>query len=137
MGCPPSFHSLLEERIKKAQEAKEAKEAQVLIELGNVAALSPEGRVICHARASSSHPPTHLPTWTFVLGVVPSPSLTPGDARVTRWLKKRGGLFMQGSAAMSISAFGRGWFIAAVSVWMGLEGGQAQAPRIEPLHNGA
>src|SRR6266849_11422 len=44
---------------------------------------------------------------------------------------------MHGSAAMSISAFGRGWFIAAVVVWMAMEGGQAQAQDIAPVNRGA
>jgi len=38
---------------------------------------------------------------------------------------------------MSISAFGRGWFIATVAVWMALEGGQAQAQDIAPVNSGA
>jgi len=51
--------------------------------------------------------------------------------------EKQGGLFMQGSAAMSISAFGRGWFIAAVVVWMAMEGGPAQAQDVAPVNSGA
>src|SRR5260370_40557969 len=80
----------------------------------------------CDSRASSSR----LPTWTFVLGVVPSPSLTPGDALSHAVAEKQGGLFMQGSAAMSISAFGRGWFIAAVGVGVGFGRRPAPAPGI-------
>jgi hypothetical protein len=50
-------------------------------------ALNREGR--CGARP--------ILRMTFVLAVVPSPFLTPGDARVTRWLKKQAGPFMQGA----------------------------------------
>ena len=35
---------------------------------------------------------------------------------------------------MSISAFGRGWFIAAVAVWMAMAGGQAQAQDVAAVN---
>jgi hypothetical protein len=38
---------------------------------------------------------------------------------------------------MSISAFARGWFTAAVVVWMAMEGGQARAQDVAPVNSGA
>src|SRR5260221_10843574 len=51
--------------------------------------------------------------------------------------EKQAGLFHARSAAMSISAFGRGWFIAAVAAWMAIAGGRAQAQDIAPVNSGA
>src|SRR5437879_8924031 len=41
------------------------------------------------------------------------------------------------SAAMSMSAFPRGWFAAAVAVGMAVAGGPAQAQDIQPVNSGA
>jgi DNA-binding beta-propeller fold protein YncE len=38
---------------------------------------------------------------------------------------------------MSMSSFSRGWFAAAVVVWMVLEGGHAQTPDVQPVNTGA
>src|SRR6266851_10160941 len=46
-------------------------------------------------------------------------------------------LFMQRSAAMSMSAFARGWFTAAGVVWLAMEGGPALAQDIAPVNSGA
>jgi len=50
---------------------------------------------------------------------------------------KQGELSIQRSAAMSISAFAKGWFTAAAVVWMAMEGGQAWAQDIAPVNSGA
>jgi DNA-binding beta-propeller fold protein YncE len=51
--------------------------------------------------------------------------------------ENQGELFTEGSAAMSMSAFARGGVVAAVLVWIAVEGIQAQTQDIAPVNSGA
>src|SRR4030081_3090858 len=53
-----------------------------------------------------------------------------------RSVHKTGGIFIPRSATMSMSAFPRGWFAAAVVGWMVMQGAHAQTQDVQPVNTG-